>query len=105
MKVIDKVLVLENYQKSSNKYSLLESAASLYVFYLKERFSNFKRSIKKQRLLYSEKIIPIKGWGEMALLLKIKNQNSIFVLKNIKYVSGFLLNLVLLAVLGDQGFI
>lgn len=105
MKVVSKILALESYQKSFDNCLLLESTTFLYVFYLKERFSNLKRFVKKQKLLYSGEIIPIKGWREMTLSLRIKNQNSILVLKNVNYVSGFLLNLVLLAVLENQGFI
>lgn len=60
MKIIGKALALQSYQKLSDNYSLLDSAAFVYIFDLKERFSNFKKWTKRQRLLSDKKIIPIK---------------------------------------------
>ena len=41
----------------------------------------------------------------MAVALKIENRISIFMLRNVAYISGFLLNLVSIFVLEDQGFV
>ena len=105
MKVVGKASALQSYQKSSDNCSLLDSAASVHVFHSKERFSNFKRPARRQGLLCGGGIVPIEGWGEVALPLKIGNRTSILVLKNVAYISDFPLNLVSLAVLEDQGFI
>ena len=105
MKVVGKILALESYQKSFTNCFPLDLTAFIHVFHLKERFSNFKRSARRQKLLYNRGIITIKGWGEVTLLLKIRNRTSIFALKNVTYITDFLLNFVLLTVLKDQGFI
>lgn len=105
MKVVGKTSALQSYQKLSNNCSLLILIAFIHIFHSKERFSNFERPAKKQKLLCDRKIILIKGWGEVALFLKIRNRISILVLKNIAYISGFSLNFILQAVLENQGFI
>ena len=61
MKVVGKALVLQTYQKSFNNCSLLDSAAFVYVFHSKERFSNFKKLARRQNLQYDGGIIPIEG--------------------------------------------
>lgn len=83
VKIVGKAFVLQNYQKSSNNCSLFDSAAFVYIFSLKKRFSNFKRPAKRQRFYYSRRIVPIEGWEEVALFLKIENWTLILVLKNI----------------------
>ena len=105
VKVVGKASALQNYQKSSNNCSLLDLAASVHVFHSKERFSNFKWPVKRQELQCGGGIIPIEGWGKIALPLKIRNRTSILVLKNVTFISDFLLNILLLAVLENQGFI
>ena len=100
-----KASALQNYQKLFNNCSRFDLATSVHVFYSKKRFSNFKRPARKQRLLCGRKIVPIQDWGKVALFLKIGNRTLILILRNVAYISGFSLNLVLLAVLEDQGFI
>lgn len=68
------------------------------------KFTNFRRAIRRQGLLCATEVISIKGWGEILLLLRIENRTSILVLKEVPYVSNFLLNLVSLACLEDEGF-
>ena len=105
MKVVGKASALQSYQKLSNNCSHFDSATFAYVFHSKERFNNFKTTARKQELLCDGAIVPIEGWGEVALFLSIGNRTLILMLRNVAYISGFLLNLVLLAVLEDQGFI
>ena len=103
-----KVLALLRWNMHSynfdNNYLLLDSAASVYVFHDKDRFNNFKRAIKSQRLLCGIDTITIEGWGEISLPLRIGNQKSILILKKVAYVSNFPLNLVLLAYLEDKAY-
>lgn len=73
VKVVSKTLALQSYQKLSNNYLLLDSAIFVYIFYLKKRFSNFGRPAKRQGLLFNKKIILIKSWEEVSLILKIQN--------------------------------
>lgn len=77
-----------------NNYLLLDLAISIYIFHDKDKFINFKRVIKDQRLLYDTKIIIVKSWGEILLPLRIGNQISILILKEIAYVLDFLLKFV-----------
>lgn len=88
----------------SENHSLFNSTASVHVFYSKKRFSYFKRPTKKQSLLYDRELVSIEGWGEVSLPLKVENQISLLVLKNVAYISSFSLNLVLLGVLENQSF-
>ena len=46
---------------SDNDYLLLNSAASVHVFYDKNTFTNFRRAMRSQGLLCDIKIITIKG--------------------------------------------
>lgn len=84
--------------------TLLDSAASVHVCHTKERFSNFRRPKGKRGLLCGGGLVPIEGWGEVALPIKVENQTSVLLLKNVAYISNFSLNLVSLGVLEDQGF-
>ena len=89
---------------SDNDYLLLNSATSVQVFHDKDRFINFRRATKDQRLLCGTETITIEGWGEILLPLKIVNRISILILKEIAYVSYFPLNLVSLTSLEDEGY-
>ena len=89
---------------SDNNYLLLDSAASLHVFYDKDKFNNFRRVTKSQELLSGKKVITIKGWGEISLSLRIRNQTSILILKEVAYVPNFSFNLVSLGCLKDKGY-
>ncbi len=89
---------------TDKNYSLLDSAASVRVFHNMNKFTNFRTTTKGQGLLCGTEVIPIKGWGEISLPLKIENRTSILILKEVAYVSNFLLNLVSLACLEDEGF-
>lgn len=61
IKVVGKALALQSYKKLSNNCLLLNSAASIFVFVSKERFNNFKRSAKRQKLLCNREIVLIEG--------------------------------------------
>ncbi len=43
--------------------TLLDSAASVHVFNIKEKFLNFKRALKSQGFLWGSNLIFIEGWG------------------------------------------
>ena len=88
---------------SDNNYSLLNSAAFVHIFHNKNKFTNFRRVTRGQGLLCGTKIIMIKGWGEISLPLRIGNQTSIFILKDIVYIPNFPLNLISLGWLEDKG--
>ena len=87
-----------------NNYSLLDSAASVHVFYNMDKFTNFRRAIRGQGLLCGTEVISIKGWGEISLPLRIGNRTSILLLKKVAYISIFPLNLVSLACFEDEGY-
>ena len=87
-----------------NNYSLLDSVAFVHVFHDKDKFTNFRRVTKSQRLFYGTKIITIKSWGEISLTLKIENQISILILKEVAYILTFYLNLVLLDYLENKRY-
>lgn len=84
-------MTLQKYKKVSKNYLLLDLIFFIYVFYLKERFSDFKKLIRRQKLLYNKKIVLIKSWVKVVLSLKVKNWTSILILKNVTYISNFLL--------------
>lgn len=89
---------------SDNNYSLLDSVASVHLFHDKDKFTNFKRAIRGQRLLCGTEVIRIEGWREISSLLRIGNRISILILKEVAYVSNFPLNLVSLGCLEDEGY-
>ena len=89
---------------SDNNYSLLDSAASVHVFHNKDKFTHFKRATRGQGLLCGTEVIMIEGWGEISLPLRIGNQTSILILKDVAYVPNFPLNLVSLGCLEDKGY-
>ncbi len=61
-KVMDKVSTLSQFDLNPrSSYTLMDSAASVHVFNIKERFSNFKRALKGQGLLCGSNVISIKG--------------------------------------------
>ncbi len=74
--------------------TLLDSAASVYVFNIKKRFSNFNRALKSQSLLCGSNVIFIEGWGQISLPLKVKSWIKLLTLNNMAYISNFPLNLV-----------
>ncbi len=83
--------------------TLLDSAASVHVFNIKEKFSNFKRALNGQGLLCGSSVISIEGWGQISLPLKVKGQIKLLTLNNMAYISNFLLNLVSLGCLQKRG--
>ena len=91
-------------RETNPEYSLLDSAASVHVFHTKERFSNLRTSSRDKGLLCGTSYIPIEGWGDISLPLRIGNQTRLLVLKKAALVSDFPLNLVLLTCLEDQGY-
>ena len=84
--------------------TLLDSAASVHVFNIKERFSNFKRALKGQGLLCGCNVISIEGWGQISLPLKVKGRIKLLTLNNVACISKFPLNLVSLGCLQKRGF-
>ena len=89
---------------SYNNYLLLDSATSVHVFYDKNRFINFRKAIKDQKLLYGTDTLAIEDWEKISLPLRIGNRTSILILKEVAYVSNFPLNLVSLTYLEDEGY-
>ncbi len=83
---------------------LLDSAASVHVFNIKEKFSNFNRALKDQSLLCGSNVISIVGWKQISLPLKVKGQIELLTLNNMAYISNFLLNFVSLGCLQQRGF-
>ncbi len=88
--------------RSPNK--LLDSAASVHVSNTKEKFSNFKRVLKGQGLLYGSNLISIEGWGQISLSLKVKSKIKLLTLNNVAYILNFPSNLVSLGCLQKHGF-
>lgn len=89
---------------SANNYLLFNSAVFVYVFHDKDKFNNFKKATQGPRLLYSTKVIMIKGWGEISLPLRIGNQISILILKKVAYIPNFPLNFVSQGCLEDKTY-
>lgn len=56
-----------------HNYLLYNLATSIYIFYNKNRFTNFKKATKNQKILYNINTIIIKDWGKISLLLRMKN--------------------------------
>ena len=88
-----------------DNYSLLDSAASVYIFQNKARFTNLRQTSQKTSLLCGQNIVKIYGQGNISLPLRVENQISLLVLKNIAFAPNFPLNLVSLSCLEDQGLI
>lgn len=88
-----------------DNYSLLDSATSVYVFQNKARFTNFWQAGQKTSLLCGQNIVKIHRQGNISLPLKVENQISLLILKNTAFTPNFLLNLVSLSCLKDQGLI
>ena len=82
----------------------LDSAASVHVFNTKERFSNFRRASFWQGLLCGSNVIPIEGWGQISLPLKMRGRIKLLTLNHVAYISNFPLNLVSLGCLQKRGF-
>ncbi len=83
---------------------LLDSAASVHVFNIKERFSNFKKGLNGQSLLWGSKIISIKEWGYISLLLKVKCRIKLQTLNNVAWILNFSFNLLSHGCLQKSGF-
>ncbi len=83
--------------------TLLDSAASVHVFNIKEKFPNFKRALKGQGLLCGSNLISIEGLGQILLPLKVKSQIKLLTLNNLAYILNFSLNLVSLGCLQKRG--
>lgn len=92
------------YSNCDHNYFSLESVTFIYVFHDKDKFTNFRRVIRGQELLYNTEVILIESWGEILLPLRMRNQISILILKEITYVPNFLLNLVFLASLKNEEY-
>ncbi len=61
-KIMYKVSALFQFDlNAQSPYILLESAAFVHVFNIKEKFSNFKKVLKGQSLLFGTNVISIKG--------------------------------------------
>lgn len=58
------------YNYINKDYILFNSVASVHVFYIKEKFSKFRKLTKAQSLLCKSDLISIKGWRKISLLLK-----------------------------------
>ena len=84
--------------------TLLDFAASVHVFNMKERFSNFKKVLKGQSLLCGSDLISIKGWGQITLPLKMKGRIKLLTLNNVAYISSFPLKLVSFGCLQKRSF-
>ena len=104
VRIVSKTLAIQSYKNERLSTTLLDSAASVHVFNSKDRFSNFRRPARRQKLKCGGGIMPIKGWGEVSLPMKVGNRTSILMLRNIAYVSNFPLNLILLRTLERKGF-
>lgn len=87
-----------------NDYSLPNSAIFVHVFYNKNMFTNFKKTIKDKKLLYDIDSLAIKGLRKISLSLRIKDQTLILILKKIAYVSNFHFNFVLFACFKDEEY-
>ena len=108
-RVVGRVLSLSEFktfstQETNPEYSLFDSAASVHVFHTKERFSNLRTFSRDKGLLCGTSYVPIEGWGDISLPLRVGNQTRLLALKKVAYLSDFLLNLVLLACLEDQSY-
>ncbi len=103
-KVMYGVLALSQFDvnvRSPNKP--LYSAASVHVFNIKGKFSNFKRALKDQGLLCGSNVMSIEGWGQISLPLKVKGRIKLLTLNNMAYILNFPFNLVSLGCLQKRG--
>ncbi len=83
---------------------LLDSAASVHVFNIKKKISNFKRALKGQGLLFGGNIISIERWRQISLPLKVKGRIKLLTLNNVANIFDFPLKLVPLGCLQNGGF-
>lgn len=104
MRIVGKTLAIQSYKNKRLSTTLLDSAASVHVFNSKDRFSNFRRLARGQKLKCGGEIMLIEGWREVFLPMKVGNWTSILMLRNVAYISNFLLNLILLGTLERKGF-
>ena len=72
----------------------LDSAASVYVFNIKKRYSNLNKALKGHGLVCGNKVISIKAWWKISLSLKVNSRIKLLTLNNLAYISNFPLNLV-----------
>ncbi len=104
-RVIYKLSVISQFNLNARSSdTLLDSAASVYVFNKKERFSNFKRALKGQGLLCSSNVISIEQRGQIPLPLKVKGRIKLLASNDVTYISNLLFNLVFLGCLQKCGF-
>ncbi len=86
-KVMYRVSALSQFDHNSGSLdTLLDSAPSVYVLNIKERFSNFKRVIKGQRLLCGSNVISIEGWRQISLFLKMNSRIKLLTPSNVAYI-------------------
>lgn len=90
-------------EENTPEYTLLDSAAPVHVFHTKGRFTPLRRA-KGQGLRCGTGIIPIGGWGEVSLPLRVGSQTRLLTPKKVAFIPDFPLNLVSLACLEAQGF-
>ncbi len=70
-KVMYRVSVLSQFDLNARSPDiLLDSATSVHIFNIKEKFSNFKKALKGQGLLCGSNVISIESWGQISLPLK-----------------------------------
>ena len=82
-KIMYRVSVISQFDLNARSLDTpLDSAASVYVFNIKRRFSNFKRALKNQDLLCGSNVISIEGWGQISLLPKMKGRIKLLTLNN-----------------------
>lgn len=93
-----------DFNSQSLDTTLLDSATSVHVFNIKERFSNFRRASACQGLLDGSSVFSIEGWGQISLPLKVKGRIELLTLNHVAYISNFPLNLVSLGCLQKSGF-
>lgn len=104
-KVVGRVSALSQFDLNIHTPdTLLDSAASVHVFNKKEKFSNFRRALRGQGLLCDNDVIPIEGWGEISMPLKVNNKTRLLTLKKVAFISNFPLNIVSLGCLQKRGF-
>ena len=67
------------------EYTLPDPAVSVHVSYAKARFATFRRATKGQGLLSANNIIPMEGWRELSMPLRVGSQMKIVISKNSRF--------------------
>lgn len=78
----------------------MDSAASVHVFFNKQRFSKFWPAERNQVLQCGGGMVTIRGWGWVTLLLQDGRK---FMLVEVAYIPSFPVNLMSLARIQDRG--